>query len=491
MTPRLTAGAPLPADVAQPAFDPANHGEGIVHIGLGAFHKAHQAVYTDDALAAEGGDWRIVGVSLRSPAPSNELTPQDGRYTLIERDVSGSRARVIGALSRALCLKTDRAAILAALCAPATRIVSLTVTEKGYGLDRGTGGIDPAHPGIAHDLAHPGAPEGVAGLLVHALAERLDRGVPPFTVLCCDNLPDNGHLVRSLLIDMARHTAPHLADHIAGEVAFPCTMVDRITPARTPATLALAREMTGHEDQAAIETEAFRQWVIEDRFPTGRPAWEAGGALMVRDVRPFENMKLRMLNGTHSMLAYAGFLSGHRYVRDVMADPALSRLVTRHLSAAAATLDPLPGVDLDVYASELATRFANPHLGHETFQIAMDGTEKMPQRILAPALDALERGQPTDSFAFATAAWMRYTLGRREDSTAYDLRDPRSAALAPPGGGGETAEAIHDRIAALPGLVPEPLRMSPAWREAVVRRLARMLSDGMAASIKAEAADPV
>lgn len=489
MTARLTADAPLPDSVARPGYDPASHGEGIVHIGLGAFHKAHQAVYTDDALAAAGGDWRIVGVSLRSPQPAEELAPQDGRYTLIERDVDGSRARVIGAISRALCLMTDRAAVMQALCAPATRIVSITVTEKGYGLDRTTGGIDRSHPAIAADLAQPEAPQGLAGLLIRALAERRRTGTLPFTVLCCDNLPGNGHLVRSLLIDMARHCAPDLVAYLRNEVAFPCTMVDRITPARTPASLALAQEMTGHEDRAAVETEAFRQWVIEDRFPTGRPAWEAGGALFVADVRPFESMKLRMLNGAHSMLAYAGFLSGHRYVRDVMADPALSRLVARHLSAAAATLDPLPGIELDVYASELATRFANPHLGHETFQIAMDGTEKMPQRILAPALDALERGQPIDSFAFAIAAWMRYTLGRREDDTAYDLRDPRSAALAPPDGGGETAEAIHDRIAGLPGLFPERLQSSRTWRDAVVPRLARMLTLGMTTAVEAEAAD--
>ncbi|MBY6121969.1 mannitol dehydrogenase family protein [Mameliella alba] len=484
---RLSTLDQLAQGVRRPGYDPAAHGPGIVHIGLGAFHKAHQALYTDDALAAAGGDWRITGVSLRSLEPAAELTPQNGLFTLIERGVEGSTARIIGAIDRALSLSTDRRAVLDALCDPATRIVSLTVTEKGYGIDRATGGIDRTHPAIAADLADPDDPQGVAGLLVWALRQRRQADTPPFTVLCCDNLPENGTLVRSLLVDFARQTAPDLADHIASDVAFPSTMVDRITPARTEATLALAREMTGVEDHGAIECESFRQWVIEDHFPSGRPAWEAGGAVFVEDVRPFENMKLRMLNGAHSMLAYVGFLAGHRYVRDVMGDPALAALVRRHLAAAAATLPPLPGVDLQAYAGDLATRFANPHLGHETYQIAMDGTEKMPQRIFAAACDALDRAQPLEPFAFATAAWMRYTLGRDEAGQAYDLRDPRSALLTPLPDEPVTPEGLHDRLAAFPDLVPTRLTEAPGWRDAVIARLTVMLDRGMRAAIEADA----
>lgn len=484
---RLSALDQLAQGVRRPGFDPAAHCPGIVHIGLGAFHKAHQAVYTDDALAAAGGDWRITGVSLRSLEPAAELTPQNGLFTVIERGVEGSTARVIGAIDRALSLSTDRRAVLDALCDPATRIVSLTVTEKGYGIDRASGGIDRTHPAIASDLADPTDPQGVAGLLVWALGQRKKAGTPPFTVLCCDNLPENGTLVHSLLVDFARQTAPDLADHIAQEVAFPSTMVDRITPARTEATLTLAREMTGVEDHGAIECESFRQWVIEDRFPQGRPAWEAGGAVFVEDVRPFENMKLRMLNGAHSMLAYAGFLAGHRYVRDVMGDPALAALVRRHLAAAAETLPPLPGVDLQVYAADLAARFANPHLGHETYQIAMDGTEKMPQRIFSAACDAQERAQPLEPFAFASAAWMRYTLGWDEAGQAYDLRDPRSAVLTPPPDLPVTPEGLHDRLDAIPDLIPARLTEAPGWRDTVIARLKVMLDKGMRAAIEAEA----
>ena len=488
MTRRLRSIDDLPEGVGRPAYRREEHAPGIVHIGLGAFHKAHQAVYTDDALASSGGNWRIIGVSLRSTTPAEELAPQDCLYTTIERSTEGSHARVIGSLAAAYSLRTDRDAVLAALCAPETKIVSLTVTEKGYGVDRATGGVDPRHPAIAGDLADPAHPQGVAGLLVWALGQRRAAGAPPFTVLCCDNLPENGPLVRSLLIDFARRTAPDLAAHIASDVAFPATMVDRITPARGPETLRLAEELTGHADAAAIECEAFRQWVIEDRFPTGRPAWEAGGALFVEDVRPFEEMKLRMLNGTHSMLAYAGFLAGHKYVRDVMADPDLATLVKRHLAAAAATLDDLPGIDLIAYADDLAHRFANPHLAHETYQIAMDGSEKMPQRIFAAAIDAAREHQPLEAFAFATAAWMRYVLGRTDADEPYDLRDPLSASLTPEEGDTISAEGLIRHLYGLDGLIPEELKQHREWTDAVAGHLRKMLSVGMVPAIAQAAA---
>lgn len=482
MSERVTSVDGLLDTALRPAYDRDAHGPGIVHIGLGAFHKAHQAVYTDDALAASGGDWRITGVSLRSTTPAEELAPQDGLYTVIERSAEGTKARVIGAMAAAYGLTTDRQAVLKALVAPATRIVSITVTEKGYGIDRATGGIDRAHPAIAADLADPDNPQGLAGLLVWALGQRRAAGVPPFTVLSCDNLPENGPLMRGLLVDFARNAAPDMVDFIAGEVAFPATMVDRITPARGAGTLTLAEDLIGHRDEAAIECEAFRQWVVEDHFPTGRPNWEAGGAIFVDDVKPYEDMKLRMLNGSHSMLAYSGFLAGHEYVRDVMADPALSTLVRRHLVAAAATIDPLPGVDFTEYARELEDRFRNPHLGHQTYQIAMDGTAKMPQRIFAPAVDALERELPLEPFAFATAAWMRYTLGRTDAGETFALRDPREAELTAPNGA-EPARDIVTRLLGLPGFCPAPLRDSAPWRQAVTDLLDLMLADGVQAAI--------
>ncbi|WP_372574302.1 mannitol dehydrogenase family protein [Ruegeria jejuensis] len=483
MTIRLTTTKGLPDGVQRPGYSRDAHGPGIVHIGLGAFHKAHQAVYTDDALAALGGDWRIIGVSLRSEAPAVELVPQNGLYTVIDRSATGSRPRVIGAFAATLCLQTDRNAVLNALIAPATRIVSITVTEKGYGIDRTTGGIDRTHPAIDADLEDPNQPQGLAGLLVWALGKRRAAGIAPFTVLSCDNLPENGSLLRGLLMDFARHSTPDLTDHIASDVAFPSTMVDRITPARTKETLVLTEEMVGRRDKAAIETEAFRQWVIEDHFPTGRPQWEAGGAIFVPDVRPYENMKLRMLNGTHSLLAYAGFLAGHRYVRDVMADANLVTLLRRHLLAASATLDPLPGVDFSSYAAELEDRFRNPHLAHETYQIAMDGSQKMPQRIFAPAAEALEKDQPIDTFALATAAWIRYTFGSTDGGEAYDLRDPRADELRRPGLGEDPWTVVKARLA-LPGLCPAALRENQTWQHAVTAQLAKFMQDGAENTIR-------
>ncbi|KEP68946.1 D-mannonate oxidoreductase [Thioclava dalianensis] len=474
-----------PADL--PGYDPSAHGTGIVHLGLGAFHRAHQAVYTDAALAAEGGDWRIIGVSLRSVEIVEALSAQNGLYTVIERDDAASTGRVIGAISKALSGAGGGAEILRALSDPSTRIVSLSVTEKAYGISRDAYQADPSHPAVAADLAHPETPSGVLGLLSAALRARRAAGHDPFTVLCCDNLPDNGAMLRGGVISFTEHHDPELAQWIADTVAFPSTMVDRITPAATDETLADALALTGCEDHAAIETEPFSQWVIEDHFPTGRPAWEAGGALFVEDVRPYELMKLRLLNGAHSMLAYAGFLAGCDYVRDVMARPDLARLIARQMDAAAATLPPLDAIDLQAYRDQLLARFANRAIAHRTAQIAMDGTQKLPQRIFAPAVDTLRAGGDLSAFAFATAVWMRYALGRHEDGTSYTLNDPRGEEITAALKDKTEAAAISRALHALPGLVPNSLSDSPKWRGAVEQKLTTLLQDGVEAAIRKEA----
>jgi fructuronate reductase len=482
---RLTSLGQVPAGL-RPGYDPAAHGVGIVHLGLGAFHKAHQAALTDLALAASGGDWRILGVSLRSPKASGELHPQNGLYTLIEKGAEGTTARVIGAIADAVYSAGDPEPVLAAMAAEATRIVSLTVTEKAYGLDRAAQGCDPSHPAVAADLATPHAPQGVLGLLTEALRRRREAGLAPFTVLCCDNLPENGVLLRGAVVDFARRLDPALSDWIAKEVAFPSTMVDRITPAATAATLAEAATFLGCEDLAAIETERFFQWVVEDSFPLGRPDWEAAGVIFTDDVSAFEAMKLRMLNGTHSMLAYAGFHAGDAYVRDVMADAPLATLVRRHLAAAAATLPPIEGIDTGAYAEALLRRFENPAIAHETFQIAMDGSEKMPQRIFAAIPDARRAGTPVRAFAFATAAWLRHVSGRTHDCAPYDLRDPiadRLHALA----AGQDAAGIVAGLRGTEILPPAVARDDGFWSE-VTGILAPMLSQPMTDVIAREAA---
>lgn len=489
MSERLTQSTlpSLPETVARPGYDPAAHGVGIVHIGVGAFHRAHQAVYTDSTLGHEGGDWRIEGISLRSTDIADALNPQDGLYTLIVRREEGVSARVIGSIRRVIAAAREREAALAALAVPETRIASVTVTEKAYGIDRARGAVDTAHPAIAADLANPRAPVGVIGMLVEGLRLRREKSLTPYTVLCCDNLPDNGSLVRAGVLDFARRIDPALAGWIESNVAFPATMVDRITPAATDATLAEAERLTGLADHAAIETEPFTQWVIEDHFTAGRPAWEAGGAIFVKDVAPYEAMKLRMLNGTHSMLAYAGFLSAHKYVRDVMADASLARLVRRYMRAAAATLSPLPGINFSDYADALAERFANPAIAHETYQIAMDGTEKLPQRILGAASHALENGQDIRPFAFAVAAWMRYAMGRTDDGAPYALRDPREEAIRGALAGASEARSIAGVLFALPDVFPERLTDDQRWTSLVTEILATMLQKGMAGAVKEEA----
>jgi fructuronate reductase len=484
---RLDSLEGLPASVEVPRYD-RSVAAGIVHIGVGAFHRAHQAVYTDDAMARSGGAWMIDGVSLRSYEIADTLNQQNGLYTLLTRGPDNISARVVGSIRRVLAATIDAGQVLAALATGTTKVVSLTITEKGYGLDPRTGGLDRSHPSVAADLADRNQTQSALGFIVAALHLRMMLSVPPFTVLCCDNLPSNGKVLRRLVLEFAALRDPAVVAFIEKHVKFPSTMVDRITPATTEQTLADAARLIGRTDLAAVETEPFSQWIIEDDFAAGRPDWEAGGALFVKDVAPYEKMKLRMLNGTHSMLAYAGFIAGHQYVRDAMADASLARLARRHMRQAAMTLDPVPGIDLDHYADELVARFANPAIAHQTYQIAMDGTQKLPQRLLEPATIALQRGLPLEAYAFAVAAWMRYVLGVKESGERYALRDPREAEIASLIGTAGDAGSIIDGLFELPGLFPDELARSDLWRSAVRSRLETMLTDDMRAAIEAEAA---
>jgi fructuronate reductase len=483
--PRLRDLAGLPPDVGRPAYDRAALRPGILHLGLGAFHRAHQAPCTDDAIAAAGGDWGIEGVSLRSADAVDRLGAQNGLYTLLVRGPEGTGARVVGAILATHLAPRAPRKILERLADPAIRIVSLTVTEKAYGLDPATGGLDLAHPAVRADLGAPEAPEGTLGYLVEGLARRRTAGLAPFTPLCCDNLPSNGAVLRRLVLEFAERREPALRRWIEALVPFPSTMVDRITPASTDATYEDAARLIGREDRAAVETEPFWQWVIEDRFTAGRPAWDAAGALFVSDVAPYEKMKLRMLNGAHSLLAYLGFLDGREFVRDVMADPALRAIVRAHMGRAALTLDPVPGIDLDRYTDELCTRFANPAIAHATYQIAMDGTQKLPQRLLEPAVEALRAGRDVGTFALAVAAWMRYALGEDERGRRHALRDPREAEItAALAGTPRTGGAIADRLLALPGLFPPVLLHDGRWRAAVAGHLDAMLQGGVRAALE-------
>ena len=464
MTGLLTSIDGMPAALRRPGYDRAALRPGILHLGPGAFFRAHLAAYTDEVADT---DWGILTGGLRNGDAAQRFDAQNGLYTLLTRGASGTTALVVGSVLGGVAPGD----LLAWMCDPSIRIVSLTITEKAYGLHPATGGLDVEHPAIAADLTRPDQPQSAVGLIAAALGRRRAVGIAPFTPLSCDNLPGNGHVLQKLVTEFAAGHDAELADWIAAEVAFPCTMVDRITPASNQTTLDDAAQATGHTDLLAVETEPFRQWVIEDRFVAERPDWDRAGALFVDDVAPYEKMKLRMLNGTHSLLAYRGFLAGYDYVRDAIADPEILSAAQTHLALAATTLDPVPGVDPARYAEQLLERFANRAILHRNAQIAGDGTAKLPQRVFDPALELLARGAQAGSYAGILAAWMRYAIGKQGTRT-WPLNDPREAqireALA---GVSDDAGAISAALFALPEFIPERLSHNSEWRAEVVRAL--------------------
>ncbi|MCV3208026.1 mannitol dehydrogenase family protein [Mesorhizobium sp. YC-39] len=433
----------LPAATAVPLYDRTGVAPGIVHLGIGAFHRAHQAVYVDDCLAAGETDWGIVGVSLRSADTRDALAPQDGLYTLAVRDSGGESLRVIGSILSLLVAPDNPGAVLAALTDPRTRIVTLTITEKAY-LRAVGGGLDAAHPDIVHDLANPQMPKTAHGFLAESLARRRAAGTPPFTVLCCDNLPANGATLHRLLVEFAalrdarltsdarfaRERDASLAQHIADEVAFPSSMVDRIVPATTDTDRTRISGLLGVDDAWPVMTEPFCQWVIEDDFPAGRPSWERFGVTMVGDVGPFEDMKLRLLNGAHSAIAYLGLLSGHATVDRAFADPAIRQFVDRLWAEAIPTLPQDAGLDTTDYTAQLAQRFSNTALAHRTAQIANDGSQKLPQRIVASAIERAEAGLLPEHLTLVIAAWIAACEARGKTLPENHFTDPLDAALA-------------------------------------------------------------
>lgn len=472
------------AEVIRLGYEPDEHNVGIVHIGLGAFHRAHQAYYTDLALEQSGGDWRIAAVSMRSTQTAQDLSEQDGLYTLQACDDGASSLRIIASIAKALSWQNQRAEIQALLISPSTKIISLTVTEKAYCIDPGNGLIDLEHADVEHDLAHPDTPISVPGLLVSILHQRQKSHAGGLAILCCDNLPDNGAATQSVVLSLAEKMVPGLSDWINENITFPSSMVDRITPAVSNEVAAEIQLRSGLVDSAPVRAEAFSQWVIEDNFPCGRPDWDGAGASLVDDVRPFEEMKLRMLNGSHSLLAYAGFVSGKATVKACMQDPVLRQLTTAHLVQAAATLNPDTGIDYQHYAADLMARFDNSEIEHLTYQIAMDASQKLKQRIFEPALDAVRSGTPLWTFAFATAAWIRYCQGQTESNTLYRLRDPIEATLTAALQGQHTADKMFDRICAITGLIPDELSANTQWSDLVQNVLSEMLSTGVSNSAK-------
>ena len=478
----------LPKSVARPAYDRSQLQPGIVHLGMGAFHRAHQAVYVDDILAADPV-WAIVGASLRSAETSDALKPQDWLYTVSVRSGEGERLRVIGSVVDVLVATEERERLLAAMSDPRVRIVSLTVTEKGYCHDPATGALNEADPGVLHDLATPNAPLTAPGLIIEALARRRAAHVPPFTVLTCDNLPSNGEVAKRILGRFAELRDADLGAYIAGEVACPSTMVDRITPATTDEDRARVTAALGVTDAWPVVTEPFSQWVIEDRFPTGRPAFETAGAELVGDVAPYEQMKLRLLNGAHSSLSYLGYLAGYQFVSDVMADASFARFVAARMEEATPTLRLPPSTDLAGYMAALLARFRNPALKHRCWQICMDGSQKLPQRLLGTIRDCLKRGAPFGRLALGVAGWMRYVTATDEMGNAIDVRDPLAGQLrALADAAGPSAERLVHAFLGIERIFGSDLAADPRFVAAITERLARLLADGAKRAVAAEGA---
>ncbi len=480
MRPRLC----LETAAGQLAYDRSGLTPGLVHLGVGAFHRAHIAAYVDRILGADPA-WAILGASLRRPDTRNALAPQDFLYTLVEASGQGMEMRVIGSILDVLDVATQRPQLLAAMADPRIRIVTLTITEKGYCHDPATGRLDPLHPDIRHDLATPDAPISAPGLIVRALDLRRASGVAPFAVLSCDNLPANGETTAQVVRGMAALRDPALADYIAREVAFPSTMVDRIVPATTDADRDLVQRRTGLRDAWPVVTEPFTQWVIEDRFPAGRPRFEAAGARLVASVRPFELMKLRMLNGSHSIIAYLGYLGGYAHVSEAIADPAMQALI--HGFMTDEVMDTLPADvgDLAAYRDALLERFRNPALRHRTWQIAMDGSQKLPQRLLGTIRDRLARNLPVTRAALGIAAWMRYVTGIDEQGRGIDVRDPLAARLRRIAeSAGHSPAVLVASLLAVKEVFGDDLPGSEPLKSELVRHLESLFRNGALATIR-------
>lgn len=470
----------LPAEVERPGYDRAAVKTGVVHLGIGAFHRAHQAVVFDDALRSGDLRWGILGVSLRSPGVRDQLNPQDGLYSVVVRDGVSDRTRIIGAVQGVLVAPEDPAAVVTAMASPEVHIVSLTVTEKGYRLDPASGGLLTGDADVTADLADLSQPRTAPGFLVAALAERRRQGLPPFTVVSCDNLPHNGARVRSAVLAMAEAHDPVLAEWIAAEGAFPQTMVDRIVPATTPEDIGTQAATLGVRDEGMVKTEPFTQWVVEDRFAGPRPDFAGLGVQLTAEVAPWEDAKLRLLNGAHSSIAYLGGLAGHAFVHEVVAVPAFKAFVKRLWDEAETTLNPPPGLDIPAYRADLMARFSNPSPQHRTRQIAMDGSQKLPQRLLATIAARLDADQPIEALATGVAGWIQWQEGVTETGETFTVDDPMAARIAETLSGATTAKDRVRAVSSLSEIVSPSLTDDARFIEAVSRGLDGIMTDGVA-----------
>ena len=439
------------SDLARvPQYDRNKVTNGIVHIGVGGFHRAHQALYLDNYIEHEqrsndrGSTWGICGVGLSNDKKKRDiLHEQDCLYTLIEHSPERDNARIIGSITRYLMAPENPQAVIDVLAGEECKIVTLTITEGGYFVIEGTGEFDAQHPTIQHDLQHPDRPKGVYGFLTAALKQRRQNGLPPFTVLSCDNVQGNGRVLGKMLTAFAKLQIPDLGEWIERNVAFPNSMVDRITPATTPAEIQLVRDRFGIDDAWPVVAEPFNQWVIEDKFCAGRPNWEAVGVQMTYDVHPYELAKLRLLNAGHSLLGYLGSLLGYTYTSEAMNYEPIRRAIKGLMDEVTPTLASLPGVDIESYKRTLIERFANPKVSDRLSRLCLNSSDKLPKFIFSSLRDRLEQGDSIYYLSFIIALWFRYLRGIDEQGQSLAIEDSR-------------ADLLKER-ACLAGSDPQPL----------------------------------
>lgn len=472
----------LPEAVSVPSYDRAALTPGIIHIGVGNFHRAHMAVYLDRLMeAGRARDWAIIGAGIKphDAVMRDKLKSQDWLTTVVELDPEGLSARVTGAMTGFLPI--DTGALIAALADPAIRIVSLTITEGGYYLDP-QGGFDAGHADIRADAADPGNPRTVFGILLAGLKRRRAAGEAPFTVMSCDNLPGNGHVAAQAVAGLAALTDPVLAAWVAEHVAFPNGMVDCITPATTDRERARVAELFGIEDAAPVVCEPFRQWVLEDNFPAGRPEFEAVGVEFVADVTAHELMKLRILNGGHAAIAYPGGLLGHHFVHEAMADEDITAWLTAlEEREVIPTLTPIPGVDFGRYLQTTRARFANAAVGDTIARLCLDGSNRQPKFILATLAAALGQGRPIEGLALELALWCRYCAATTEAGAPIVIEDAMAGVLTPAALAARADPAAFLAI----GPVFGALGREPRLVAAFARQLGSLWSRGVRATLQA------
>jgi mannitol 2-dehydrogenase len=417
--------------VTVPTYDRRAVAPGIVHIGVGGFHRSHEAAYCDELLqVGDSRDWGICGIGIlpHDRKMGEVLREQDFLYTLVERESGSDRARVVGSILNFVAASDDPQRAIEALAAESTRIVSLTVTEGGYYL-AADGGFDARHPDIVRELQTP-APRSTFGFLAAALDRRRRSGLEPFTVLSCDNIQGNGDVARQTLTGFAQLRDPELALWISRNTAFPNSMVDRITPATTDADRQMVETQFGVQDGWPVMCEPFRQWVIEDEFVSGRPAWERVGVQVTSDVLPYETMKLRLLNGSHQALCYIGMLLGYEFVHEAMGDADIRAFVRNFMEREVApTLQPVAGVNLADYQSTLVARFANTAIRDQLSRVGIYGSSGMPKFVLPTVADQLSKAREVRLLAFVIATWIRYLEGRDESGKPISFRDPAAPEL--------------------------------------------------------------